>query len=199
MPKRWRKRITWLVVLAVIVYLGFVLFDKPDYDDPGTEKPVFGSADSPVQIIEFSDLQCPACKSAHPTVQRLKDTYGDQIGFQYYHFPLRPIHSFAQKAAEATECANDQGAFWEFIDAAFANSPDLRKSNLNAIAGQLGLDTELFEACLASGEKFDEVDKDYDYGVQSGVTGTPTFFINGQKLGSWDYASMAAIIDAQLE
>jgi protein-disulfide isomerase len=198
MAKKTTKRIVWLVILLAVVYFGFQLFDKPVYDDPGTEKPVFGSPDSPVQIVEFSDLECPACKSAHPTVQRLKDTYGDQIGFQYYHFPLSSIHPFAQKAAEAVECANDQGAFWEYIDAAFVASPSLQPKNLKSIASDLGLNTELFNACLDSRAKRSVVQQNVQVGNTMDVRGTPTFFINRQKVDNWNYGNMAAIIDAQL-
>ena len=186
LKKKTIKRVVYVIVLLLVLWGGYKLFAGANYPDIDTPKPVFGKADSSVKVIEFSDLQCPACKSAHPIVQEIKDEFGDKISFQYYHFPLRAVHPYAQKAAEAVECANDQGKFWEYIDAAFAQSPNLQNKNLNIIAGQLGLDTELFDACLDSGAKKKTVEGDLRLGGVRNVQGTPTFFINNRKIENWN-------------
>ena len=192
------KRMIYLMILIAVVYFGFRIFAGQSYPDIITPKPVFGDENAKVKIIEFSDLQCPACKSAHPVIQQIKDEFEDDIRFEYYHFPLRAIHPFAQKAAEAVECANDQGMFFEYIDAAFVISPQLSKKNLKQIAADLGLD-ETFDACLDSGAKRKTVEGDYRFGVAKNVQGTPTFFINDKKLERRDYDSFKAAIEAELE
>jgi protein-disulfide isomerase len=177
--KKTVKRFLMLLVVVVFVYTLFYLFTGPDYPDINTPKPVFGDVTSPIEVIEYSDLECPACKSAHPVVKQMKERFADDIRFEYYHFPLRSIHPFAQKAAEAVECAHDQGMFWEYIDAAFAVSPELSKKNLKNIAGSLGLDRERFDACLDSGAKKKVVEGDLRKGGAAHIQGTPTFFVNG--------------------
>ena len=184
--KKTVKRVVYIIIFLLILYGGYKLFAKPDYPDIDTPKPTFGDPNAAVKVIEFSDLQCPACKSAHPFVEQIKNEFGESISFQYYHFPLRAIHPYAQKAAEAAECANDQGKFWEYIDAAFAQSPSLQNKNLKIIASQLGLDTQLFEACLDSGAKRKAVEGDLRLGGVRDVQGTPTFFINNRKVENWN-------------
>jgi len=193
------KRAVWIAIAIVVIYIGFVLFAGPNYPEIFTEKPTFGNPNAKVTIQEFSDLQCPACKAAHPTIQRIRDEFGDDISFQYFHFPLRAIHPFAQKAAEAVECANDQDAFFEYIDIAFASSPNLERSNLKRFAVDLGLDTESFNACLDSGAKRKIVEGDYRFGLVRKVQGTPTFIINNKRLDNWQYDNFKAAIEAELE
>ncbi|HLD33358.1 MAG TPA: thioredoxin domain-containing protein [Candidatus Nanoarchaeia archaeon] len=196
--KRTIKRVIfWVAIIAVLV-IGYQYFFDTDYPDINTPKPVFGNADATVQIIEFSDLQCPACKAAHPIVEQIKTEFGDRISFQYYHFPLRAVHPFAQKAAESVECANDQGKFFEYIDAAFAQSPNLQSKNLKVIASQVGLDRDKFDACLDSGAKRKVVEGDIRVGEARQIRGTPTFFINDKVLEDWDYAGFKAAIEREL-
>src|SRR3989338_8745378 len=102
--KKKTVKIVGVVVALVVLYLLYHWVWGASYPDIFTPKPVFGNPDANVKIIEFSDLQCPACKAAHPVVQQIKEEFGDNISFQYYHFPLRAIHPYAQKAAEAVEC-----------------------------------------------------------------------------------------------
>ncbi len=114
-------------------------------------------------------------------------------------FPLSTIHPFAQKASEATECADDQGKFWEYHDLLFANPSALDVDSLKGYAGQLGLDTGTFNECLDSGEYEQEVLQDMQDGRASGVTGTPAFFINGQLLsGAQPFSVFQQVIDAAL-
>lgn len=197
--KRTVKRAVYFIILAAILYFGYWWLAGPSYPDIATPKPVFGDPNAAVKIVEFSDLQCPACKAAHPVVQQIKEEFGSNISFTYYHFPLRAIHPFAQKAAEAAECANDQGRFWEYIDAAFAVSPELKKSTLKRIATDLGLDTEKFNACLDSGAKYKIVEGDYRFGLTKDVQGTPTFLVNGRKLENWQYERFKAAIEREMK
>ncbi|HLC19637.1 MAG TPA: DsbA family protein [Candidatus Nanoarchaeia archaeon] len=193
-----RKRWIISVVIIIALIIAYNVFSSASYPEINTPKPVFGNENAKVSIIEFSDLQCPACKSAHPVVQRIKNEYKDKISFEYYHYPLRAAHPYAQKAAEAVECANDQGKFFEYIDAAFIQSPDLQKKNLKIIAARLGLDTEKFDNCLDSGAKAKVVEGDIRLGDAKNVQGTPSFFINDKLLDSWQYDSFKAAIEREL-
>ena len=158
-----------------------------------------GSGNDKVVIEEFSDFECSFCGRALPTVNQILDEYGDQVEFVYKHFPLTSIHPRAQKAGEASECASDQGKFKEYHDKLFENQRALEISNLKQYAADLGLDTDKFNSCLDSGEKASVVNNDLQEGRQKGVSGTPTFFINGQKLvGAQPFASFKPIIDNQL-
>lgn len=160
-----------------------------------------GESDAKVTIVEYSDFECPFCNRALPTVNEILDTYGDDVRLVYRHFPLRSIHANAQKAAEASECAADQGKFWEYHDLMFENStlvsggvPQFKKW-----ASELGLKTATFDNCLDSGEKVDDVDEDFATASANGVQGTPAFFINGTSLsGAQPFAAFKTIIDAEL-
>jgi protein-disulfide isomerase len=196
--KRKLKKFVYFLIIIAIIYAGYNYVGGARYPDIDTPKPVFGNEDSSVTVVEFADIQCPACKAAHPTIQRIKKEYENDIQFQFYHFPLRNIHPYAQKAAEAIECANDQGAFFEYVDAAFAMSPNLQKKNLKIIAGRLELDQESFDSCLDSGAKSKVVEGDYRFGAVSNVRGTPTFLVNNEPVVSWDYGSFKAQIDRAL-
>ncbi len=114
-------------------------------------------------------------------------------------FPLSSIHPFAQKASEATECANDQGKFWEYHDLLFANQGALDVDSLKGSAVELGLDTGTFDECLDSGEYEQEVLQDLQDGQAAGVTGTPAFFVNGQLVsGAQPFTVFQQVIDQML-
>jgi protein-disulfide isomerase len=171
-----------------------------------------GAVDAPVTIIEFSDFQCPFCKRFRDqTLDPILQTYEGKVRFVYRDFPISSIHEWAQKAAEAGECADEQGKFWEYHDLIFASqtalNQQLETEGLNGIvgtfkgyAGQLGLDTTAFNSCLDSSKFAQEVQKDYNDGVAAGVTGTPAFYINGQEvIGAQPLAAFQAAIDAALQ
>ena len=150
-------------------------------------------------ILEFSDFQCPFCGRAYPAVKQLLDKYGDQIDFQYKHFPLRNIHPDAQKAAEAAECARDQGQFFLYHDALFQTQVNLQVSALKELAQKLELDVVKFSKCLDSGEKADLIEADLQEGIQKGVSGTPTFFIGDEKIGgAVPFETLDAAVQRQL-
>ena len=168
-----------------------VSFDKDD--------PIYGSADAPVVIVEFSDFQCPYCSRVNPTIEQIKTTYGDKVAIVFRDFPL-PMHKEAPKAGEAAQCANDQGKFWEYHDKLFANQRALANENLKSYASDLGLDAAAFDSCLDSGKYTAEVEADKKAGAAVGVAGTPAFFVNGQFLnGARPFDSFKELIDAELQ
>lgn len=150
-----------------------------------------------VTITEYSDFQCPYCSRAAMTLKDIKETYGDRVDITFKHFPL-PFHNYARKAAEASECAREQGKFWGYHDILFENQNNLGIDSLKGYASQLGLDREKFDSCLDNGEKADVVKQNYEEGISKGVTGTPTFFINGNKLvGAQPFEKFKAVIDSE--
>ncbi len=158
-----------------------------------------GPLKAPIIIVEFSDYQCPYCSKAESTVTDVLKKYGDKIHFVYRDYPLS-FHQNAEAAAEAAECAKDQGKFWEMHNAMFANQDKLASADLVTTAAGLGLDKDKFKACLDSGQKKQEVQNDFQDGQKYGVTGTPTFFINGIKLvGARDISSFTELIDQELQ
>jgi len=166
------------------------------------DDPLKGSEDAPVTIIEFSDFQCPLCEGFYTeTLPQIEEAYikTGKVKFIYRDFPLRNTHSYAQKAAEAAECADDQGKFWEYHNMLFENQDALKITDLKKYAADLELDTEKFNTCLDSGEKEEEVNADLKDGESYRVGGTPTFFINGQVLeGAYPFEIFQNIIEQEL-
>jgi len=161
--------------------------------------PAKGPASAPIELIEFSDFQCPYCRGAFPTVQRVLSTYGDQIHFVYRHYP-QPNHRNARPAAEAAECAAEQGQFWPYHDRLFDDQTNLSDEDLKVSAAQLGLDAAKFNACFDSRRYKADVDKDIKEADQAGVNGTPTFFVNGRiLLGAQPFEEFKRVIDQELQ
>lgn len=147
-----------------------------------------------VTIEEFADLQCPACRAAHEKILKpIIEKYGADIRYEFRHFPLRTIHRYAIDAAEAAECAADQGKFWAFVDMNYEKQPDLDLDALEVWAKDLEFDMELFHRCTKSDIKKDAILSDYEEGKERGVAGTPTFFVNKEKVDSGFDAVGAAI------
>jgi protein-disulfide isomerase len=156
----------------------------PAYQPPkvevAAEGPSRGPAAAPVTIIEFSDYQCPACIAAEPAVKQVLAGYGDKVRLVYRDFPLE-FHPLAQKAAEASQCAEQQGKYWDMHDRLFAaQGKGLEVPALKSHAKELGLDTAKFDACLDKGETAATVQGHMKAGMAAGVKATPTFFINGR-------------------
>jgi protein-disulfide isomerase len=162
--------------------------------------PAWGPDDAPVLIQEFADFQCPYCgKFALQTYPKIKEAYGDQVRFVFRDFPLTQIHGSAQKAAEAAQCAADQGLFWEYHDLLFENQAALSESDLRRYAEDVGADTGEFNDCLDSGKNAREVLMDMQDGQKSGVSGTPAFLINGLLLsGAQPFEQFQLAIDQAL-
>tara|TARA_Y100000310_G_scaffold171786_1_gene171953 strand:- start:11247 stop:11963 length:717 start_codon:yes stop_codon:yes gene_type:complete len=143
--------------------------------------PIAGSPDASITVYEFSDFQCPFCaRAASQTVSELKSSSlfkNGEINFVYRHFPLTSIHPYAQKSAEASECANRQGKFWEYHDELFANQGSLDVASLKSYAISVGLDSAKFNSCLDGSKAASKVSDDLKSAVAAGGRGTPYFVI----------------------
>jgi Na+:H+ antiporter, NhaA family len=140
---------------------------------------VRGPVDAPVTLVEYGDFQCPFCGAAHPVVESVRATMGDDLQFVFRHFPLTTMHPNAEPAAEAAEAAGSQGRFWPMHDSLFLHQDRLAAPDLVARAHALHLDVDRFTAELADRSHAGRVREDFLGGVRSGVNGTPTFFVNG--------------------
>ncbi len=166
-------------------------------DDRGF--PSRGPEDAPVTIVEFSDFECPFCSRVVPTLDKIRENYGEKVRLVFRNFPLTAIHPHAQKAAEAALCAHEQENFWEMHDTLFREQKALATEQLKEKAARLGLDGEAFNACLDSGKYAETVASDLQAGQAAGVTGTPAIFINGRFLsGAQPYEEIAAVVDDEL-
>ncbi len=157
-----------------------------------------GPADAPVTVVVFSDFECPYCRRFNGALDRVREEFPDRMRLVFRHYPLRSIHPLAQKAGEAAACAADQGKFWEFHDALWADS-DLTREVLEEHARLVGLDTGEFTECLNSGRNYDRVQNDLEAAMDLGQSGTPAVFVNGRKVGgAIGYAQFRAEIEREL-
>jgi Na+/H+ antiporter NhaA len=155
-----------------------------------------GPREAPVTIVEYGDLECPYCGQAEPVVRELLRDFGD-VRYVWRHLPLNDVHPNAQLAAEAAEAAADQGAFWEMHDLLLAHQDALRPNDLIGYAEQLGLEVERFMKDLREHAGAVRVAEDVDSADLSGVSGTPTFFINGRRhYGAYDITTLSAAVRA---
>jgi protein-disulfide isomerase len=146
-----------------------------------------GPDDAPVTLVEYGDYECPYCGSAHPIVLAVRERMGPRLRFVFRHFPLTEIHPHALHAAETAEAAAAQGKFWEMHEALFENQAALADADLIRYAQARGLDAARVERELVSGAHEQRVREQFRSGVRSGVNGTPTFFINGNRYDDpWD-------------
>jgi protein-disulfide isomerase len=158
-----------------------------------------GDKNAKVTLIEFSDFQCPYCGRIEPTIEKVLKDYSGKVRLVYRHFPLS-FHENAQKAAEASECAGDQGKFWEMHDKLYANQTALTLTDLKGYAKELGLNTSNFDSCLDSSKYASKVAAQEAEGQASGVDGTPATFVNGTLIsGAVPYEQFKAAIDAALK
>ncbi|MDX6408754.1 MAG: hypothetical protein QOE13_1825 [Gaiellaceae bacterium] len=163
--------------------------------DP-TRDHIRGATEAPVTVVEYGDFECPYCGQAEPVVRELLRDFGD-IRYVWRHLPLNDVHPRAQIAAEAAEAAAEQGAFWEMHDLLLDNQDALQPNDLIAYAEQLGLDVERFTKSLHEHRGAAQVAEDVDSADLSGVSGTPTFFINSRRQhGAYDIDSLSAAVRA---
>jgi protein-disulfide isomerase len=160
-----------------------------------------GDPGAPCTLVEYGDYQCPSCGQAYPIVKRVQKHYGKRLSFVFRNFPLTQMHPFAEPAAETAEFAGANGKFWGMHDLLFENQARLGDDELlPELAQQLHLAPAKLLEALESKEFEPRVKSDFSSGVRSGVNGTPTFFINGQRHdGAYDFASLVEAIDGALE
>jgi Na+/H+ antiporter NhaA len=156
-----------------------------------------GSAEAPVTLVEYGDFECPYCGRAEPIIRELLSSFGDDVRYVWRHLPLNDVHPNAQLAAEAAEAAAAQGHFWDMHDTLLRHQGDLRPSHLAAYAEELGLDPERMRSELHHREYASRVSEDVASADESGVSGTPTFFINGRRhYGTYDIDTLSAAVTA---
>ena len=166
-----------------ITYITFILFSLlalTACDPADTSLPAsLGNSNATVLIEEFSDFECPACGKIGPELEDLISRNPDIARLEFHHFPLS-YHKNAFRAAEAAECALDQGKFWEFSELAFGNQKNLTDDNLKSFAAQLGLDQAVFDECFDSNKKRSKIKSDISYAIRRGLSYTPSIYVNGQ-------------------
>lgn len=160
--------------------------------------PRLGPESAKIQIVEWSDFQCPFCGRVWPTLQQVRQEYGERVQVVFKHLPLR-IHPKAPAAHAAAEAAHRQGKFWEMHDRIFANQAEMAPEKYEAYATEIGLDLERFKKDVASAGVKQRIDADSKQAEEFGVSGTPSFFINGRYLsGAQPFEEFKKRIDAEL-
>jgi Na+/H+ antiporter NhaA len=174
------------------------LIDLSDDVDPERDH-VRGPDDASVTLVEYGDFECPYCGQAEPVVRELLSAFDDDIRYVWRHLPLNDVHGGAQLAAEAVEAADEQGAFWEMYDALLAHQDALGPQDITRTAQELGLDVERLWAEIRGHEHAPRIAEDVASADSSGVSGTPTFFINGRRhQGAYDIDTLSAAVRAAL-
>lgn len=204
--KKWYKKWWALALIVFIIYFTatslLIIYNSSGKDQNSTddiltsknyvdekiifqnisEEPQIGTINAKVRIVEFADFQCPYCQQIFSTVREIIAKYNQQIYFVFKDFPISDIHPDAKLAAQAAQCANEQGKFWLMHDKLFINQNDLSLANLQRLGKEIGLNAKNFNSCLNTNKYLKEVEQDYAEGQSLGVKGTPTFFINGYRI-----------------
>lgn len=217
-----KKRILYagIGIIAIVIISGLIMWTRQiriaqaevNFQPPSilstpvlTDGKTWGPEDAPVIIQEYSDFQCPYCgQFTIGTAQQIIRKYGDsgQVRLEYNHYAFLGQESI--RAAEAAECANEQGAFWDYHDTLFLNQNGenqgaFNDSNLKSFATRIGLDEQAFNSCLDSGKYREEIETSFANGVELGVQSTPSFIVNGELVkGALPFAEFERIIDAAL-
>ncbi len=170
----------------------------PRADVATGDAPRIGPASTPVKVVEFADYECPYCQKVNAHLAKLRQEFGDQISIYFKDFPL-PMHARAQKSAEAARCARLEDKFWQYHDVLFEERQH-EPEQLKSYARRLSLNGEKFDRCLDKGEQAETVKKDLAEAQQLGLTGTPSFFINGIFVsGAVEYSTLRDIVRQQLK
>ena len=147
---------------------------------------VLGAPDASIVLVEYGDYECPACGRAYPVIKELQDRLGENLCFVFRNFPLTQVHPHALRAAEAAEAAAHLGRFWEMHDLIFENQDALEDEDLFHYAREIGLQPAAFERAFGQEELVQRIKEDFRGGVNSGVDGTPSFYVNGYRYeGDW--------------
>src|SRR3989344_596930 len=198
-----RKYIYWAIALLILILIIWAVSRPGAQYTPLTSdgENIKGNGNASITIIEYSDYQCPYCGAfVRDTLPQIEDEYvkTGKAKIIFRNYPL-PFYEFAMKAAEAVECAGDQGKFWEMHDEVFTNQHAIAQKNLRNYAEKIGLDTEKFNACLESGAMNSRVKNDLKKGNSDCVSGTPYFIIGNETLnGNQPFNRFKTVIDKQL-
>lgn len=188
-----------LILFAVFFYMSSHPKAQPLDETRLASDPTLGFDSAKVVITEYGDFGCTSCRAWHRAgiMQQVLAAYGNDVQFVWKDFPV--ITAQSPKAAEAGQCAFDQGKFWEYHDLLYAKAPALSVSDLKDYAAQIGLDTTKFNQCLDSGQNQDKVKQNLDEARSLGLPGTPSFLVNGKKLvGPPSFETLKSTIDAIL-
>jgi len=154
-----------------------------------------GNTNAPIVLVEYGDFECSYCGKAYTIIKKIQQEMGDNLALVFRSFPLAQAHPHAQHAADAAEIAGAKGKFWEYHDALYEHQHSLDDASLVHHATDLGLDGDAFKTSLQKGEFKDKVQESFMSGVESGVNGTPTFFVNGSRYdGDWEYEPFLAYL-----
>lgn len=176
-----------------------ISLEPPRVDVDISKAPTIGDKDAKITLIEFSDYQCPFCMRVRPAIWKLMDEYKGKIRYAFMDFPLS-FHKDAKKASEAARCAGDQGKYFEFNKKIFDNQSKIGVEDLKKYAKELQLKMKDFDSCLDNGKHAKDVEESVEIGINSGVSGTPAYFINGIMLsGAVPYESFKEIIETELK
>lgn len=160
---------------------------------------MIGSADAPIKILEFSDLECPFCQRFHTTLQGVREEFGQDVAFVFLHYPLE-IHRQAVPAALGAECAAEQGKFMEYLDVVYAEQDSLGNRGWASLAARAGVsDTVAFSGCVAEESGRVVIDRGRELGRQIGVNGTPTVIVNGWLLRPTPYDTLSGVVARALK
>jgi protein-disulfide isomerase len=158
-----------------------------------------GDLNAACSLVEYGDYECPSCGEAQPIIRKLQAHFGNQMSLVFRNFPLRELHARAEAAAEMAEFAGTQGKFWKMHDLLFANQESLDERTLMSLSERLGLDASDLKLARARKAARKRIDDDFAGGIRSGVNGTPTFFLNGDRYdGPTDYESLVALLQRVL-
>ena len=159
-----------------------------------------GPDTAPITLVEYGDYECPYCGQAYSIIKQIQDYFGDNIRFVFRNFPLTQVHPHAQRAAEAAEEAGSQNKFWKMHDYLYEHQQALDDNHLEKYAKIIGLDLERFNKDMENHIHVPRIREDFLSGIQSGVNGTPSFYINGTRYdGSWDFDTLVQILTSIID
>jgi protein-disulfide isomerase len=208
------KNHIWKIIgLVAVVAMGASIVYSNSITNKANEGITFqahikGNADAQVTLTEYSDFQCPACGQFFPIIEELLAEQGDSVRFEYKHFPLSTLHPYAVQAAKAAEAAGQQGKFFEMHDQLFENQTAWSSSAtpqvyFNEFAEEIGLDMGLFKTHMKASVVHDKISSEFEEARGLGLTGTPSFFLNGQRMQFQTYqdfiAQVVAAVNPSLE
>lgn len=160
---------------------------------------VLGTPHAPIELVEYGDFQCPYCGAAYPVIKQIKERLDKKLRFAFRHFPLAKQHEYALPAAIAAEAAARQNSFWEMHDILYERQAELSEYAFLEFAEELGLNIPTFKMDLLDPSLAEKVELDFENGIRSGVNGTPSFFINGNKYhGLNDYNPLLMALEEKV-